>query len=384
MTDTRTKLSPGDMSKLSRQWRDGKSIDLIALELGMEEDEVRAYAKEMGLRPRDNDPQPVPVDVPQDIDRMLDEVVATEQTKHANKRGRPSKWSDEKSDQLKEAWPGKETVAQIAMRLGVPKSTLTYHARRLDLPQRPSGRRSAKVKRRFKGVNPGDAKPMVLPDHHPAVRAGTTIYPRTVVPASQMERLLKSGEHNRKIGSHSIKGRWKNMPIFTLTLEERAPCPRSCKVWDICYGNHLGKSKRIYDDGWLKTKLLLEMLWLASEHPNGFIVRLHILGDFIDLDYVNFWSDALVIIPQLHIFGFTAHSPESEIGTALVHLMRDSLDQVSLRWSLWEGPMHGSEVIKREEDAVGIVCPAEKDPERACGSCGLCWNSERTISFLEH
>ena len=39
---------------------------------------------------------------------------------------------------------------------------------------------------------------------------------------------LKWGHNSAKVGGRAIRGRWKNLPIYTLTLEERATCPRSC------------------------------------------------------------------------------------------------------------------------------------------------------------
>ena len=57
---------------------------------------------------------------------------------------------------------------------------------------------------------------------------------------------LVSGHSNVKIGRDVRKGKlFRGYWIFTLTLEERATCPRSCFHWDTCYGNNMPFSKRI-------------------------------------------------------------------------------------------------------------------------------------------
>ncbi len=50
------------------------------------------------------------------------------------------------------------------------------------------------------------------------------------------ENLIKKST-NVKLGKKVTKGIYKGYPIFTLTLEERKTCPRSCKHWNNCYGD---------------------------------------------------------------------------------------------------------------------------------------------------
>lgn len=45
------------------------------------------------------------------------------------------------------------------------------------------------------------------------------------------------GANNPKTGKRITKGLWAGMPIYTLTLEERASCPSYCHMWRDCYGN---------------------------------------------------------------------------------------------------------------------------------------------------
>ena len=350
------------------------------MKLGLTDDEVMECAQELQLAPPAPEQQ---MESPKPADKTAP------RNKHQNSS--PEDWTDERNDRFRLAWTSNEKVKHIAKRFGVSKSCVSKHAQRLGLAKRERGRKANQAmiggtQRRFKGVSPGERTKAAVRLHpwHPANRHGATIYGKTVTPASQMNRLLKSGQHNRKIGRVCTKGRWKGMEIYTLTLEERATCPRTCEVWAECYGNNMGQTQRIIDDGTLTERLKEEMLGLAKKHPKGFIVRLHVLGDFYSEEYVKFWDDALYLISELHIFGFTARLPTTPIGQALVHLMNDHLDQVAMRWSGLKQELHGSEVIKREEDAIGVVCPAQKDPDRCCATCALCWNSELTISFLEH
>lgn len=43
-----------------------------------------------------------------------------------------------------------------------------------------------------------------------------------------------------------------------------------------------------------------------------------------------------------------------------------------------------AEVDDKPEDATGIRCPAETDEKRCCANCGLCMQSDRTITFVRH
>jgi hypothetical protein len=87
---------------------------------------------------------------------------------------------------------------------------------------------------------------IVLNASHPAILDARTIFPTTVneVGHPRLKRLLKGGENSRKIGKTVTKGKLKGFPIFTLTLEERATCPRTCEVFDSCYGNGMPYAQR--------------------------------------------------------------------------------------------------------------------------------------------
>ena len=104
--------------------------------------------------------------------------------------------------------------------------------------------------RAYGGAQHRIAKPVgrrggvVLMPGHAAREQGRTLFPSTVVHASLSPRVLIDGVNQRKIGRKVTKGRWTGMRIFTLTLEERATCPRACQQWDSCYGNNMPYARR--------------------------------------------------------------------------------------------------------------------------------------------
>lgn len=232
-----------------------------------------------------------------------------------------------------------------------------------------------KVKRRFNDHNK-IGKPLTLRADHPAVIEGRTIFPSRVTDAA--ERVLKSGEHQRKLGSHVVKGRWAGMPIYTLTLEERATCPRSCQHWQDCYGNHMHFPHRHVAGELLEAKLQRELEFLAHENPRGFVVRLHILGDFYDPHYVYLWGWWMQTIPQLHVFGYTAREMGTSIGIAL-ETVRDMFPQ---RW--WVRWSERDKETDLSTGDSGIICPVQTGKTDCCGTCGLCWSVDKPIRFLLH
>jgi hypothetical protein len=304
-------------------------------------------------------------------------------------------WDKARKDQLSELWLADAPVEEIADQCETSRGAVYQWVRKLGLPprrerrihKRPSRRLvSDKTgQRRFTGLEHSeDSRRVKLKPWHPALRNGSTIYGQMVIPAALEPNILKSGEWNRKIGAMATKGRWKGSPIFTLTLEERATCPRSCLEWATCYGNNLGKSPRIIDDGTLELRLRAQLAHLNALHLGGFIVRLHILGDFYSLDYVETWRRYLSDFPALRVFGFTARQPADPIGRAVLELMADFEERVLIRVSGAGLELLCSEVVDKAEEATGIICPAQLDAERSCATCGLCWSSDRTITFLRH
>lgn len=246
---------------------------------------------------------------------------------------------------------------------------------------------AASVLRRHKTTHGRQAHghmPVVLGALDPAFRSGRTIFSSRVFDPGEVRRVLKDGHQSRKIGKFVTKGARRGWPLFTLTLEERATCPRSCKAWGFCYGNNMQAAERIVAGEELECALWNELAELQRQHPGGFMVRLHVLGDFYSLDYVHLWNVALSAFPALHVFGFTARDPvNDEIGQALHRLVTSDWERFAIRFSGMDGPLLGSQLLP-DAHPDAVQCPAQTDATDCCGTCGLCWQSKRSIAFARH
>jgi len=145
-------------------------------------------------------------------------------------------------------------------------------------------------------------------------------------------------------------------------------------------------AERIVPGPELTAALEAELAALQAKHPAGFLLRLHVLGDFYSGEYVEFWQRMLQALPALHVFGFTAHAPASELGRAIARL---SLEQGWNRWAIrFSGAPHelrASRVLgPGESDHAAILCPAQTGATDCCATCALCWQSERAIAFRRH
>ena len=247
---------------------------------------------------------------------------------------------------------------------------------------------------RFIGQNKKRGKALVLHDSHGAVTEGRTMFPSRVVHPSQTT-LLKSGMYNRKIGKRVMVGRWKGADIYTLTLQERDTCPRSCHHWKSCYGNNMPWPVRADRVPGLTVQLQVELATAnAKAVKRGvlFVVRLHILGDFYSAHYVAQWEMWLRAFPALRVFGFTAHSYESVIGVTLLHVRAANSDRFAIRFSRLDPesdtmeavPFVGEMLAKQKNLDGAFLCPAQRRDDKVCATCAACWESPRHVMFKEH
>lgn len=237
--------------------------------------------------------------------------------------------------------------------------------------------------RRFPSIEPTGAG-VTLSALHPAHRSGRSMFPSRVFDPDELPRLLKSGHNSRKIGKEVAKGQRRGWPILTLTLEERATCPRTCQAWSFCMGNNMQAAERIVAGPDLEARLWSELEALQAARPAGFMVRLHVLGDFYSEAYVRLWLEALAVFPALHVFGFTARNPETDpIGQAVHAIASRAWDRFAVRFSGAEGPVMAARIADGD-DAEAIVCPAQMGKAAGCAECALCWHSDRSIAFRRH
>jgi hypothetical protein len=236
---------------------------------------------------------------------------------------------------------------------------------------------------------PLDDQPASMPPYnHRALISGNTLYPSTVRPARRMA--LKSATNAKKIGGEIRKGKWRGFPAYTLTLEERATCPRSCHHWRSCFGNHMQWAERVQAGPELERRLERDVALLEIYHPGVFAVRLHVLGDFYSVAYVELWRTLLERHPALHVFGFSARwdAADDPIAAALVALVEQQWDRFAVRFSNAPTPFAVPATISIEhpfqKPADAIICPEQVGKSESCSTCGFCWHSTRRIAFIQH
>jgi hypothetical protein len=176
------------------------------------------------------------------------------------------------------------------------------------------------------------------------------------------------------------------MPVYTLTLEDRATCPARCAQWTECYGNNMHLARRNRHGAALEARIPVEIAALAMKHPAGFVIRIHVLGDFYSEAYAQTWYQALALHPQLRLFGYTAHDPETPLGEAILELNLDFPDRCRIRFSGHDAGAFGAIVVESEEKAEPhhVVCPAQTERTDCCSTCGYCWIGDKTVAFLRH
>ena len=158
--------------------------------------------------------------------------------------------------------------------------------------------------RRWTSHRPPLKNVLELAADHPAVVKGRTMFPSRVFDPADVQRVLIPGENSRKIGGRVTKGPWKNSRIFTLSLEERASCPRSCAHWRSCYTNHMPFTKRLRHGPALVERIEQELIELTERYPEGVVIRLHVSGDFWSVGYVRQWVRWLRRFGNLRAFGY--------------------------------------------------------------------------------
>lgn len=232
---------------------------------------------------------------------------------------------------------------------------------------------------------------MKLKEENPILVEGRTMFPKRVKSSSD-RNILGGAENNTKLGNGKRiirKGKWKGMPLFTLTLEERKTCPRSCEHWRDCFGNNMYLATRISHKDSFFEDLEREISNYAQRYPNGFVVRLHVLGDFFSVEYVELWGRLLKAFPQLKTFGYSAVK-DGEISKALHTLRKKYRKRFQIRQSSNNSFSKRRKFLKfaanEKFKGKGIVCPHSTGQVESCVTCGLCFepNFDKTIIFPDH
>ncbi len=229
-------------------------------------------------------------------------------------------------------------------------------------------------------------------DKATAIATGRTQYAEYGIKLVTAEsNVLKRSMQNDKLGKlrEWRAGAFKGMPLYSLTLEERATCERTCNAWDVCYGNNMPFAHRFdvtLDGGLaLMMRLTVELDKLDKKHPNGYSIRLHILGDFFSVAYVDFWREQLETRAALHIYGYTHR--QGEIKARIDEVWAEHGKRFAIMQS--DGGADERKPVALIETTEGAdklpTCPQQTGKASGCLDCGLCTiNTVRGVKFLIH
>jgi len=217
-----------------------------------------------------------------------------------------------------------------------------------------------------------------------------TMYPKSVKFLGDYPHKVLKQSKNKKLSKDKLpvikKGKFKGYVIYTLTLEERATCPRECYHWDDCYGNNMMFAHRIEHGEQLEQRIKEEIEELCGTY-RGVIVRLHVLGDFYSELYVMLWGQLLAKYNNLAIWGFTGHAPDSVIGKTIGWVHAKFRERFSVRYSnapTWQFSANSADLYKPEKNK-SIVCPEQTGKSESCATCTVCWSApDKQVLFLTH
>ena len=221
-----------------------------------------------------------------------------------------------------------------------------------------------------------------------AVQDGTTAYRKSV--KAPNATILKEGRNNKKLGWMITKGAWKGKRMYSLTLQERATCPPHCHHWEDCYGNNMPFAHRFAHGPELMKGIDAQLKALTDKWTMGIVVRLHVLGDFWNRGYVNFWFSMLRKYPTLCIYGYTAHYQTVGMRGFIDSLNARSNGRSMIRYShnADYDPQNEGVRFAATEDYVGDTfdCPEQTGRIDSCAKCGACFNKRitKTVRFLSH
>jgi len=220
-------------------------------------------------------------------------------------------------------------------------------------------------------------------------KPAATMYPNSRRAIADYPHKVLKPVNNKKLGKNGAtvqKGQFKNYSIFTLTLEERATCPRSCFHWDDCFGNNMMFAHRLEHGRDLEIRIRQEISELCATR-RGVLVRLHVLGDFYSAEYVRLWNELMTEHANLAVWGYTHRDPSDDIGREITRNRGAFGARWSIRWS--DIPQivfsANSESLDKRQKGHAFVCPEQEGKTKSCATCALCWEQpKQRVVFLTH
>ena len=237
----------------------------------------------------------------------------------------------------------------------------------------------SRIGTRFRKTVRGDFT-QPLSSGHRVIGAATNIPKLTAMTFETRPGLsgLRKARHTSK---RIRRGRWVGLPLYVLTLEERATCPTDCNAWKFCYGNNMFLAKRNDASApGFESALREDLRDLQRKHPQGFVVRLHELGDFYSVAYVQLWRDMMAELPAIRVYGYTHRGDE----------IADAIDDWQLADPERVAIMNSDAASTRTArpaamiNGQGVQCPQQSGKTPSCAMCGLCMNGKTAVTFTAH
>lgn len=217
----------------------------------------------------------------------------------------------------------------------------------------------------------------------------STIYKKSIKDVKEYPYKVLKKSTNKKLLKTVTKGRFKGYEFLTLTLIERETCPSDCYHWDDCYGNNMPFAHRFKQGKDLEKRIEKEISELNQN--KNYLIRLHILGDFYSVEYVNLWLRLLDEYLNIAIYGYTGINPNSNIGKVIAfgnqkHLATNS-KRFNIRYSNRPNILFSANSLEVQKPQKGkaIICPQQTGQSKGCADCALCWDTEKvSIIFKTH
>ena len=232
---------------------------------------------------------------------------------------------------------------------------------------------------------------MRLKETHNAIVNHTTLYNAsqfTIRDVSNYKHRVLKLSTNKKLGKVITKGKHKGKVMLTLTLIERETCTNECEHYTTCYGNNMPFTHRFEVNEAFMIRLESDIGYYVKKYPQGILIRLHVLGDFESIQYVEFWNRMLHTYSSIAIYGYSRNHITSKyenisaIGYKIIAIRNIHKDRFAIRFSNKLDDEFSAN--SRDITDKGITCLAQVKTNVSCSDCTLCWSSKKPIGFITH
>jgi len=232
---------------------------------------------------------------------------------------------------------------------------------------------------------------MILKETHNAIVNHTTLYSGsqfTIRDVTTYKHRVLKVSTNKKLGKVITKGKHKGKVMLTLTLIERETCTNECEHYTTCYGNNMPFAHRFEVNDAFMQRLESDIEYYVKKYKQGILIRLHVLGDFESVQYVEFWNRMLYTYNTIAIYGYSRNHMTSKyeeisaIGYKIIRVRTTHKERFAIRFSNKLDEEFSAN--SRDITDKGITCLAQVKTNVSCSDCTLCWSSKKPIGFITH